>query len=66
MALNVDPGKPGAGRIIANCVGAAAKVGFMQQEGKGGRQQQEQRKLKRERPPNVALAEPGEAVRIVI
>ena len=66
MSLHVDPGVPGAGRVIADGVGSAAKVGFMQQEGEGGREEDKQRKLKRERPPHVSLAEPGKALRIVI
>jgi ribose/xylose/arabinose/galactoside ABC-type transport system permease subunit len=35
-------------------VGSAAKVGFMQQEGEGSREEDKQRKLKRERPPHVS------------
>ena len=66
MTLNVDPREPGAGRVIADGVGPATKVGFMQQEGEGGREEDKQRKLKRERPPHVPLAEPGKALRIVI
>ena len=39
MTLNVNPGEPGAGRVIADGVGPATKVGFMQQEGEGGREE---------------------------
>jgi hypothetical protein len=35
----------------------------MQQEGEGSREEDKQRKLKRERPPHVPLAEPGKAGR---
>ena len=66
MALNVDTGKPGAGRVIANGVGAATKVGFVQQESEGDCEKNKQRELEGERTPHIALAEPGEAVRIVV
>ncbi len=54
MSLNINAGVPeGAGRVIANGVGPATKVGFMQQKGKHRRQHNKQRKLKRQRAPQT-------------
>ena len=66
MALHVDAGVPRAGRVVADGVGAAAKIGAVQHKGKQSGQHDKQRELKRQRAPDVALAEPGEALRVAV
>ncbi len=66
MALNVDAGVPRPGGVIADGVGAAAKVSAVQHECEDARQHDKERKLKRQRSPDVALTEPGKAFGIVV
>jgi hypothetical protein len=66
VAFHIDTGIPRAGWVIADGVSAATKVGAVQDKGEDCGKHNKQRKLEGQRAEDIALAEPGEALRIRI
>lgn len=64
--FNVNFGESGVGWVIVDGVGLVIKVGFMQQEGEGGCEEDKQCKFKRECFLYVFLVESGKVFWIVV